>query len=925
MEKRIFLVILPCFLLWQANGQTIIFNQYLAFNGADVSINGNFIDIADDPSLNFNAATGFTVQFWLNPINLQTANGTLQGLVTKKTKTGLGYGVFWRVNSTGGRIQIALNSGFSRTISSHYITGINSIGWVHITMVVERNSAPAEDTAYLYFNGSLEVKDNIPTIGDVSNTRPMRLMNYALNTSDFCAGGRLDEVRIWNVALTEKQIQRLYNEPIESIGGVVHGKISGRKTALLWNNLVGYWDMEDPLGGVAITDKSNHTNHGVFYEGSSGIACGPAPTTCGPSLEPGAIGVSPSTFVATATGNWSDAATWGGAGVPNASRDIIFIDDGVTVTLDGNFECEDVTIKTGGTLISQSGPALSVNKFFDVDGTFNSNFGTIRFTGRGDHQIYGESNTIEFFNFEMAQSNSQIQVNSPIRINGILYHTNGRIRTEDNITLAGNTGNPSLPYAMIDPSGNPDIVGLILMEKELSNTNTGWRQICMPLAGVVNGVNMGFNGLPLNTTGSANAAIPNVFYWDNNSDVGGVPANNVGWTQSNDNDDETKPLTVFLKNPSFPFTTSFSFTGTYNPGDHNYPITYYNDPNNPVANGQPGYENGVGWNFIPNPYPSLLVGNAMLAGNPLAYKNIHFWDANTQQYKAFASVSSSIIPYGNTGQSASSGFASLQPFQGFWVKTSSLAESGINFTVQNSWRRTNYAFAPHPSLKQDVDAVLLNVYADADSTWDGVSIVFDKTASLGFENDKDVYKLFSPSNVPALYLEADKKWLMVSCVPASTQRVRVFFKPQHNPQSALYHINLNTKHLGTTKTILLEDVATGSLHDFKNGDYTFSANEPVAANRFVLHFFNSKTPYYGVNQLENISAYVTKENIVLQSAGLLGPATLTLSDVTGRVLYSTVSELGRDVILQAPSITGMVLLHVSSGLGTRTIKLNLAR
>jgi hypothetical protein len=738
---------------------------------------------------------------------------------------------------------------------------------------------------------------------------------------DNCSGGSLDEVRIWNVALTEKEIQRLYNEPIESVAGIVHGTQSGRFTALLWNKLIGYWDMEDPLGGVAITDKSNNSNDGTFFEGPTGTACLAAP--CGPELKPGALGAAPSTFVAVSNGVWSNPSTWGGVGIPDGDRDLVFINDGVTVTLDGNYECEDVTIKTGGTLICQSGSVLSVNKFFDVDGNFNNNFGTVRFTGNGDHKIYGESNTIEFFNFEMDQNNSQIQVNSPIRINGILYHTNGRIRTEDNITLAGNTGNPSLPYAMIDPAGNPDIEGLILMEKELSNTNTGWRQISMPMAGVVSGVNIGFAGLPLNTIGSLNAANPNVFYWNNASDVGGNPANNVGWTQSNENDDETKPLTIYLENPQLPFTTSFSFKGFYNPGDHDYPITYYNDPGNPITIGQPGYENGVGWNFIPNPYPSLLVGSTMLADNPLTYKNIHFWDANTQQYKAFTSLAPSIIPYNNAGSGAFSPFASLQPFQGFWIKTSSLAESGINFTVQDSWRSTNYAFAPHPTLKQEVDAALLNVYSDADSTWDGVSVVFDNDASSSFNPITDIYKLMSPANVPSLFLEKDERWLLVNTVPTKTQKVELHFKAKPQQTSGIYHIVLNDTHLDEDRVVILEDLANGTLHDFEKGSYTFQSSDYANTMRFVVHFVDSELPFYGMDNLLNLSAYSLGEQIIIQSAGLEGMADVSISDLAGRVLMASKIELGGENRLTRPQITGVVLVHIKSAIGARTIKMTI--
>ena len=290
-------------------------------------------------------------------------------MVTKKTATGIGYGVFWDVTGAGnGRIQLLLketgaSGGSSKSVSTPTITNVNSLGWFHVTAVVERNSAPAVDSAYIYFDGILQVKSEISTIGDVTNTNPVRLMNYAGNSSNDCAGGRLDEVRIWKHALSVRQIHRFYQEPIAKNTSTLFGKIIGQFTGkrsfvLDWSDLVGYWDMEETLPTTTVTDKSDNSNNGSFYEGIVAVLCG----GCGPAFRNfGDPSYTPKeTFVSIASGNWGDGSTWSEGDIPDSDRAIVYIKDGHTVTVDGSFDVEDLQIENNASLTANSGSLLNV-------------------------------------------------------------------------------------------------------------------------------------------------------------------------------------------------------------------------------------------------------------------------------------------------------------------------------------------------------------------------------------------------------------------------------------------------------------------------------------------------------------------------------------------------------------------------------------
>ncbi len=906
----------------KTNGQITVFGNHLEFK----SVNEDFVQIPDNASLDINASTGFTIQFWLNPKSLDVNPNAFQGLVTKKTAGGIGYGVFWDVTSGGvGRIQLALKEtgaggGSSKTISLD--TNISGEGWLHITAVFQRGSP--NDSAFIYLNGQKLEKDGFNTIQDLTNSQDVFLFNYAGGATTNTPSGSLDDVRIWNIALSEKQIQRFYAEPISEITtglltGKVQGAASGKRSFLLnWNNLVGYWPMEDPPFGNTISDFSLNANTGNFYSGA--IACAGAP--CGPDIV-STISAAPTSFIAQNSGLWSDVNTWGGNAPPNSDRSIVFINAGVTVTLDGTYMCESITIKSGGTLTAQPASVLQVTKYFDVDGVLDCKTnGNILFDQNGDHKIFGEGR-LDFFDFELYQ-NSQIQVEtelgSPVNIYGILLVGDGRIRTGDNMVLRVNKANSSRPYGLISPVGvgAPDIRGTLKMDKVLSSSNYGWRQMCMPLKGQLSD----FTGMTL-FDNTALASNQNVFFWDNASNPL-VPANNVGWTSAPMGIGQGKPFSVYLGDPAFSFSDTITFEGDYNWGDTTYVLTYFNDPGNGVTIGNAGYENGVGWNFIPNRYPSLLDVQQMIADNPLAYKNIHIWDANTQQYMAFtANNNDYIVPYNNSGTTtAELAGAAIEPMQGFWVKTES-GENGATFDVKDTWRSVNFGLNPHQSLKNG-SRFQINVFAEVDSAWDGVAASLEQNATEYFNGTRDVYKKLSNGDVPSLFLEKDSRFIQNGVFPKDVSRIKMHFKASPKNKNGLYFLHLQAP-VEKGKAIVVEDLATKSRHNLSQANYHFYAGNYPSSNRFIIHYVNEKDAQPEVLNANTITAYNTLDEIILQSAFVSGPATIHITDMSGRVLLHKNINLDVENRFAAPQTNGVVVLKIQHINGMEIIKMTLTQ
>ncbi|MBF0103148.1 MAG: LamG domain-containing protein, partial [Desulfobacterales bacterium] len=173
-------------------------NSAFSFNGS-----GNIISIDSNPSLN--PTSSLTLVCWVYPLMYNT-NGT--GIITKNDQYILG--INW---PQGGNTQ-ELNLWLYKQGWSLYALGkvpLNS--WSYVAAVYNGN------TASLYINGMLIGTHNgtlitgTQTTASQINTTTNKLIIGTGNasTSQYFKG-TIDNIRIYNRALSESEIQQLYNE-----------------------------------------------------------------------------------------------------------------------------------------------------------------------------------------------------------------------------------------------------------------------------------------------------------------------------------------------------------------------------------------------------------------------------------------------------------------------------------------------------------------------------------------------------------------------------------------------------------------------------------------------------------------------------------------------------------------------------------------
>ncbi len=121
--------------------------------------------------------------------------------------------------------------------------------WVHVAFVLNNG------TGYMYVNGIQVATSNLSTVNTTaaSNNTNLRIGYRVPGGNTLYFAGQLDEVRIWNTALSVQEIRNGMCQEVSSS----HSK---------YTNLQGYWKM-DTLLGTTVRDYSGNSRNGTANNG----------------------------------------------------------------------------------------------------------------------------------------------------------------------------------------------------------------------------------------------------------------------------------------------------------------------------------------------------------------------------------------------------------------------------------------------------------------------------------------------------------------------------------------------------------------------------------------------------------------------------------------------------------------------------------
>ncbi len=224
----------------------------LEFDGID-----DYVEVPDHPSL---SAIGgaFTLECWLkvgeDPIQTQEILGKWGSGGSYNDEYGLDI-------PTSSILELAISGASGGMTEIRSNSTISPYTWTHFAGVFDSASTSLK----LFINGILESDMTPSTLTMNRDTdEPFRMGTYDFSFhSNF--KGQMKEVRIWNIARTQAEIQANMNQ-----------ELSGTETGL-----VGYWKLNEGSGNT-VYDSSPNNNDGTLHGGLKwGITWLSADTTSG--------------------------------------------------------------------------------------------------------------------------------------------------------------------------------------------------------------------------------------------------------------------------------------------------------------------------------------------------------------------------------------------------------------------------------------------------------------------------------------------------------------------------------------------------------------------------------------------------------------------------------------------------------------------
>jgi hypothetical protein len=174
--------------------------------GGAISANGTN-QYATEPGINLSATSAITVAFWANRTYSTTSESVMLESSTNYNYSTTGFGFFPDDTQCQG-IQAALhgNVGYSTNCYTQPSSGV----WHHLAIIYDKTQAGNAQTA-LYIDGVLQTPtSNLDTTKNTNSFGNNPIYLFSRAGSQFLNAGKLDDLRIYNRALTANEIQQLF-------------------------------------------------------------------------------------------------------------------------------------------------------------------------------------------------------------------------------------------------------------------------------------------------------------------------------------------------------------------------------------------------------------------------------------------------------------------------------------------------------------------------------------------------------------------------------------------------------------------------------------------------------------------------------------------------------------------------------------------
>ena len=261
------------------------------------------------------------------------------------------------------------------------------------------------------------------------------------------------------------------------------------------------------------------------------------------------------------------------------------------------------------------------------------------------------------------------------------------------------------------------------------------------------------------------------------------------------------------------------------------------DVKTPLDEFESEFEQNRSWNLIGNPYPSYFDTRYLETEAPFL-----IWNSYNQNYVAFSPVDDNYI---------------LNPGEAFFVQRP--VQGGENLTFGKGGRQTyrNPRDLKVNEVKREgrairTDRFVYNITLSDGELTDRTRVVFNPEAKAAYESGRDAAKMFAMNEtLPQLWTESAGVQYAINERPQDNGNVQLAVRIA---KAGLHTIALTAG--SAAGTIILTDTKTGITTDLSQGEYTFSAEEGTAKNRFYISI--NPTDATAINSVDGLTPAISE-------------------------------------------------------------------
>ncbi|NQY30285.1 MAG: T9SS type A sorting domain-containing protein [Flavobacteriaceae bacterium] len=268
----------------------------------------------------------------------------------------MGQDSFRIFTNASGQLRSEVKTGTTSSTNGSAATAITPNVWTHVAAIYDG----VADTLTLYING-----EQVTQVNTTGNLLDVDANDFEIgrrsNGDDRYFKGDMQEVRVYDVALTVLQLQEQVYQSIENNGGKVRGSIVPKDIAnssLNWSNLSLYLKLDPAavIGGQTTDASSGGNDLTINNMTTTQVLAAPIPYVANVS---GAW---------TTTGTWINGTAWDITTLPNKDWAIVQITNNSKVTTTASHTHLGLLVDSGAELEIQNDQLLQNTSYLKLDG-----------------------------------------------------------------------------------------------------------------------------------------------------------------------------------------------------------------------------------------------------------------------------------------------------------------------------------------------------------------------------------------------------------------------------------------------------------------------------------------------------------------------------------------------------------------------------